>query len=73
MASSADTITLQGKVTDVFPGTKFEVTLENGHKVTCTLSGKLKMNQIRVLKDDTVDVEVSAYDLMKGRIIWRYK
>lgn len=71
--ASADSITLKGTITDVYPGTKFEVTTENGHKVTCTLSGKLKINQIRVLKDDTVDIEVSAYDLTKGRIIWRYK
>ena len=71
--ASSDSITLKGTITDVYPGTKFEVTVENGHKVTCTLSGKLKINQIRVLKDDIVDIEVSAYDLTKGRIIWRYK
>lgn len=71
--ASDDVISLKGTVTNVFRGTKFEVTLENGHKVTCTLSGKLKINQIRVLMNDTVDVEVSAYDLTKGRIIWRYK
>lgn len=71
--ASSDSIALKGTITDVYPGTKFEVTVENGHKVTCTLSGKLKINQIRVLKDDIVDIEVSAYDLTKGRIIWRYK
>ena len=70
---SDDVISLKGVVTDVFRGTKFEVTTENNFKVTCTLSGKLKINQIRVLKNDTVDIEVSAYDPTKGRIIWRYK
>lgn len=71
--ATGDKVEVKGKVTKVLPGTKFEVTLENGHVVTCTLSGKLKVNQIRILQDDVVDIEVSPYDLTKGRIIWRYK
>lgn len=70
---SDEKIVLKGTVTDIYPGTKFQVTTEKGHVLTATLSGKLKIHQIRVLKNDTVDVEVSAYDITKGRIIWRYR
>lgn len=73
MAVNDEKITITGKVTDVYPGLKFEVTTENGHKIMATLSGKLKLNQIRVLSGDMVDVEVSAYDVGKGRIVWRHK
>lgn len=70
---SSDKITISGKVTDTLPGAKFEVTTENGHKIICALSGKLRINQIRILSGDTVDIEVSAYDPTKGRIVWRNK
>lgn len=73
MALNEDKITLTGEVTNVYPGMKFEVTTENGHKIMCVLSGKLKVNQIRVLSGDKVDIEVSAYDITKGRIIWRHR
>lgn len=73
MAANEDKIVIQGQVTNLFPGTKFEVTTDNGHKITATLSGKLKVHQIRILMHDKVDVEVSAYDLERGRIIWRYR
>lgn len=66
-------IILKGTVTTVQPNSKFEVTTEKGHKVIATLSGKLRTNRIRILLGDTVDVEISEYDVTKGRIIWRYK
>lgn len=71
--ASDDKITVRGVVTNVYPGSKFEVTLENGSKVQCTMSGKLRVNQIRIINGDNVDIELSAYDLTRGRIIWRYK
>lgn len=71
--ANEDKILVPGTVSKILPGTKFEVTLENGHVVVCTLSGKLRMNQIRVLVGDKVDVEMSLYDITKGRVIWRYK
>ena len=71
--ANEDKILISGNVSKILPGTKFEVTLENGHVVVCTLSGKLRMNQIRILVGDKVDVEMSPYDITKGRVIWRYK
>jgi translation initiation factor IF-1 len=55
------------------PNTLFKVKLPNGHVVTATISGKLRMNYIRILPGDKVTVEVSVYDLTKGRITWRSK
>lgn len=66
-------IKLEGVISDVYPNSIFEVTTDKNHKLTCTISGKLRMNSIRILKGDRVDVEVSPYDLTKGRIIWRHK
>lgn len=70
--AKSEAITLDGEVTRVDRGL-FEVTLENGHKVDCTVSGKLRMNFIKIILGDKVTVEVSPYDLKKGRIVWRYK
>ena len=58
---------------EALPNTVFKVKLPNGHVVTATLSGKLRMNYIKILVGDTVKVEVSPYDISKGRITWRTK
>jgi len=71
--SKSDVIEVEGIVTDAFPNASFEVQLENGHKVLAHISGKLRMNYIRILPGDKVTVELSPYDLTRGRIIWRAK
>ena len=71
--SKQDVIEVAGVVTDSYPNAMFEVTLENGHKILATISGKLRMNYIRVLTGDKVTVELSPYDLTRGRITWRAK
>jgi translation initiation factor IF-1 len=63
----------EGVVVDVLPNAKFKVKLQNGHIIIAQVSGKLRLNNIRVLLGDKVTVEVSVYDLTKGRIIWRAK
>lgn len=63
----------EGKVIEALPNATFKVKLPNGHIVTARISGKLRMNYIWILPGDTVTVEVSVYDLTKGRIIWRGK
>ena len=69
-----DKIEMEGIVTKVLPGTKFIVTLlDNGMEVTCTISGKLRKNYIRILLDDKVTVQISPYDLTRGIITWRTK
>lgn len=68
-----DVIELEGKVLECLPNTMFLVELENGHKITAHISGKLRMNFIRILPNDKVTVEMSPYDLTKGRITWRSK
>ena len=60
-------------VVEALPNTVFKVKLPNGHIVTATISGKLRMNYIRILPGDRVTIEVSVYDLTKGRITWRAK
>jgi len=67
-----DTIRLQAKVTDALPNAMFKVELENGHKILAHVSGKMRMNFIRILPGDTVTIEMSPYDLNKGRIILRH-
>ena len=67
------TIEMEGIVTEVLPSTNFIVTLDNGHKGHAKISGKLRMNYIRILQGDRVTVELSPYDLNNGRITWRYK
>ena len=66
-------IECEGVVVEVLPNTVFRVKLTNGHIVTATISGKLRMNYIKILPGDKVTVEVSVYDLTKGRITWRKK
>ena len=66
-----DTIETEGKVLEIIPGDKFKVKLENGHIVEAHVSGKIRMNYIRVLPGDTVTIELSPYDLTRGRITYR--
>jgi translation initiation factor IF-1 len=71
--SKTDVIELEGKVIEKLPNAMFEVELENGHRILAHISGKLRMNYIRILPGDRVKVELSPYDLSKGRITWRNK
>ena len=71
--SKADVVEIEGVVVEKLPNAMFQVELENGHRVLAHLSGKLKMNYIRILPGDKVTLELSPYDLSKGRIIWRDK
>lgn len=71
--SKADVIEIEGKVIEKLPNAMFQVELENGHVVLAHISGKLRMNYIRILPGDKVTLELSPYDLSKGRIIWRDK
>ncbi len=66
-----DSIRLQAKVTDALPNAVFKVELDNGHKVLAHVSGKMRMHFIRILPGDTVTVEMSPYDLNRGRIVLR--
>ena len=68
-----DVIEVEGKVTESLPNAQFMVELANGHKILAHISGKLRMNFIRILPGDKVTVEMSPYDLQKGRITWRSK
>ncbi|MFA5536618.1 MAG: translation initiation factor IF-1 [Bacillota bacterium] len=68
-----DLIEFQGKVIEPLPNAMFRVELENGHKVLAHVSGKIRMNFIRILPGDRVTVELSPYDLTRGRIVYRYK
>ena len=71
--SKEDVIDVEGKVVEVLPNAQFKVELSNGHIIIAYLSGKLRMNYIKVLEGDAVKVEMSPYDLTKGRIVWRNK
>jgi translation initiation factor IF-1 len=71
--SKADVIEVEGTVLEKLPGAMFRVELENKHVVLAHISGKLRMNFIRILPGDKVTIELSPYDLSKGRIIWRDK
>ena len=68
-----DSIEVTGKIVDVLPNTMFKVELENGHVVDCHISGKLRQNYIKFLPGDLVTVEISPYDLTRGRIISKEK
>lgn len=68
-----DVIELEGTVLEALPNAMFKVELENGHQVLGHISGKLRMNFIKILPGDKVTIELSPYDLTKGRIIWRDK
>ncbi len=71
--SKADVIEIEGTVIEKLPNAMFRVMLENEHEVLAHISGKLRMNFIRILPGDKVTLEMSPYDLSKGRIIWRDK
>ena len=71
--SKDDVIEVEGIVTEKLPNATFQVQLENGHKILAHISGKLRMNFIRIIPGDKVLIEMSPYDLTKGRIIWRDK
>jgi translation initiation factor IF-1 len=68
-----EAIEMQGTVEEVLPDTNFRVTLENGHKVLAYISGRMRKNYIRILEGDRVTVELSPYDLSRGRITYRFK
>ncbi len=71
--SKKDVIEIEGKIIEALPNAMFWVELENGHKVLAHVSGKIRMNFIRILPGDKVTVELSPYDLTRGRITYRYK
>ena len=71
--SKDDVIEVEGVVVESLPNAMFQVELANGHKILAHISGKLRMNFIRILPGDKVTVEMSPYDLTKGRITWRSK
>ena len=71
--SKSDVIEVEGKVVEKLPNAMFKVELENGNQVLGHISGKLRMNFIKILPGDKVTIELSPYDLTKGRIIWRDK
>ena len=68
-----EAIEVEGKVLEALPNTMFRVELDNGHKVLAHISGKMRMNFIRILPGDRVKLELSPYDLSKGRIVYRLK
>lgn len=71
LISSKDFIETQGEVIELMPAASFKVILENGHEILTYLSGKMRMNKIRLLPGDKVRVQISPYDLTKGRITYR--
>ncbi|MFA5871276.1 MAG: translation initiation factor IF-1 [Parcubacteria group bacterium] len=71
MAKEKEIIRLEGKVTETLPSTTFKVELENGHEILAHISGRMRVNYIRLLPGDKVLVEMSPYDLTKGRIVQR--
>ena len=71
--SKADVIEVEGTVLEKLPNAMFKVELENGHRVLAHISGKMRMHYIRILPGDKVIVELSPYDLTRGRITYRYK
>jgi translation initiation factor IF-1 len=73
MAKKEEKIEVEGTVTEALPATQFRVELDNGHEVLAYLSGKMRKYYIRILLGDRVRVEISPYDLTRGRITYRYK
>ena len=71
--SKEDVIEVEGVIQEALPNATFKVKLSNGHEILAHVSGKLRMNYIRILPGDKVTLELSPYDLSKGRIIWRDK
>jgi len=70
--SKADFIEMSGAVDELLPGAKFRVKLDNGQEILAHLSGKMRMNKIRITAGDKVKLEMSPYDLTKGRIVYRF-
>ncbi len=68
-----DMVEMEGVISEVLPSAMFRVTLENGHTVLATIAGRMRQHRIRVLAGDRVNVEVSPYDLTRGRITYRHK
>jgi translation initiation factor IF-1 len=68
-----DVLKFTGKIVSCLPNALFRVELENGHQITATISGKIRRFNINILQDDRVDVEMTPYDLDKGRIVYRHK
>jgi translation initiation factor IF-1 len=73
MAKKEDKLRMDGTIVEALPGTQFKVELENGHEILAYLSGKMRKYYIRVLLGDRVTVEMSPYDLTRGRIVYRHK
>lgn len=73
MAKKKDAIEMEGTITEPLPNAMFRVELDNGHEVLAHISGKMRMHYIKILKGDRVLVELSPYDLTRGRITYRYK
>ncbi len=71
--SKDDVIEAEGVIEEALPSAKFKVRLSNGYVITAYISGKLKMNYIKIIPGDSVKIEMSPYDLTKGRIVWRSK
>ena len=71
--SKSDVIEVEGVVTESYPNAMFEVELPNGHKILAHVSGKMRMNYIRIYPGDKVTIELSPYDLSRGRLSWRSK
>ncbi|HXV27474.1 MAG TPA: translation initiation factor IF-1 [bacterium] len=71
--ANEDAVEVTGTVKEVLPNSQYRIVLENGHKVLAYAAGKLKFRHIRILAGDTVQLELSPYDLNRGRIIWRNK
>ena len=71
--SKSDVIEFEGVVEEVLPNTAFKVRLDNGHEITAYISGRLRLNYIKILEGDRVKIEMSPYDLTKGRITYRVK
>ena len=73
MAKQEDKIEVEGEITEALPSTMFRVEVEGGHSVLATISGKMRRHYIRILPGDKVKVELSPYDLERGRITYRYR
>ena len=71
--SKEDVIETEGEIVEALPNAEFKVKLSNGHVITAYISGKLRMHYIKIIPGDNVKLEMSPYDLTKGRIIWRSK
>ncbi len=69
--SKNDLIEMEGSISEVLPGNMFRVTLDNGHVITCYTNGRLRQNKIKIIMGDSVRIEMSPYDLSKGRITYR--